>query len=83
MRRKYRSTAGIILDVLRCSEECENVSCIATCANLPYDRAKEFVTKLIEKGYLTEDLRMTSEGRKAYEKLLEMRKLIESLGFKL
>lgn len=83
MRRRYRSTAGIVLDLLRCSEDCDNVSCLATCANLPYDRAKEMVEKLKEKGFLDDDLNLTPAGRKAMEKLLETKRLLEALGFKL
>ena len=83
MRRRYRSTAGIILDLLSCAENCHNVSCLATCANLPYDRAKEMVEKLKEKGFLDEELNVTPEGKKAMERLMEVKRLVEGLGFKL
>ncbi|UXD22247.1 hypothetical protein IPA_02875 [Ignicoccus pacificus DSM 13166] len=87
MRRKYRSVAGIMLDILECLEEPEVLTKVATCANLPYDRAKGIVERMIEKGYLRKrsdgKLEVTSEGRKALKKLKELKDMMEALGFKL
>jgi predicted transcriptional regulator len=88
MRRKYRSVAGIMLDILEClNDEPEVLSKLATCANLPYDRAKNIVDKMVEKGYLErrEDgkLEIKPQGTKALKKLRELKDMMEALGFKL
>ncbi len=88
MRRRYRSIAGIIYDILVCVERgSDTVTAISTCANLPYDRAKSLVERLIEKGFLekgsSNKLYLTEKGKAVMNKLKELRDLMEALGFKL
>ena len=88
MRRKYRSAAGIIYDVLRVLDEKGPLppTRLATFTNLPYDRLRIFLESLKEKGYIEEDeegIEVTESGREALKKLEEAKKLMEFLGFKL
>ncbi len=88
MRRRYRSVAGIMLDIMKCLEEEDMVlTKLATCANLPYDRAKNIVDKMLEKGYLAKEedgtITLTPKGIEVMKKLEEVKGLMEALGFKL
>ena len=88
MRRKYRSAAGIVYDILKTLEELGPMppTRLATYANLPYDRLRLFLDSLKAKGYVEETddgVKITEEGRRALEKLKEAKKLMEYLGFKL
>ncbi len=87
-RRKYRSLAGIILDILETLNTHGPMPAtrIATYANLPYDRLKPILETLEEKHYVekTEDgYTITDEGRKALAKLREAANLLRMLGYKL
>ncbi len=88
MRKRYRSIAGIIYDILNCIEKgSDTVTSVSTCANLPYDRAKSLIEKLIEKGFIEKSqsnkLYLTDKGKAVEKKLGELRDLMEALGFKL
>ncbi len=88
-RRKYRSQAGIILDILEALERNGplNVTRLMYYANLPYGRLRETLSKLLEQGLVSEceEARycLTRKGREALQKLREVRGLLESLGYKL
>ncbi len=88
VRRKYRSAAGIIYDILRTLDEKGPLppTKLATFTNLPYDRLRIFLNSLKEKGYVREceeGVEITEEGKVALEKLKEAKRLMEFLGFKL
>lgn len=88
MRKRYRSIAGIIYDVLHCIENgADTVTSVSTCANLPYDRAKGIIERLIEKGFIEKSssnrLYLTDKGKAVEKKLRELKDLMEALGFKL
>ena len=88
-RKKYRSQAGIILDILEALERNGplNVTRLMYHANLPYNRLRETLAKLLEQGLVVEceeaRYRLTQKGREALQKLREVRGLLESLGYKL
>ena len=88
-RRKYRSQAGIILDILEALERNGplNITKLMYYANLPYDRLRETLSKLLEQELIEECDKskycITLEGRRALSKLREVRGLLESLGYKL
>ncbi len=88
VRKKYRSQAGIVHDILEVLQREGDMPAtrIAIYANLPYDRLKvillslevnELITKT-ENGY-----NITKKGIEALNILRRSRKLLESLGFKL
>ncbi len=90
-RKKYRSQAGIIYDVLRTVMEYGEVSMthIMYGANLPFDRTKEIVKSLVNRGLLERVTvngktvyRMTRKGYEALKELEKAKKLLEELGFK-
>ncbi len=88
VRKKYRSQAGIVHDVLDTLQR-EGVlpaTRIATYANLPYDRLKVILSSLEANGLVvkTEDgYKITAKGVEALNILKRSRKLLESLGFRL
>ena len=89
-RRKYRSQAGIVLDILETliSEGPMRATRLATYANLPYDRLKVVLESLVAKGHVrfdeeTRTYSITKEGERALQTLRETRKILEALGFKL
>ncbi len=89
VRRKYRSQAGIVHDILKVLSEHGPLPAtrIATYANLPYDRLRVILASLesnglierTDKGYYT----ITSKGLEALATLHHTLKLLENLGFKL
>jgi len=90
-RRKYRSQAGIIYDVLRTVMRYGEVSVthIMYGANLPFDRTKEVVRSLVSRGLLVDVrvngrvmYRLTERGYEALKKLEKAKRLLEELGFK-
>lgn len=88
MRKRYRSIAGIIYDILHCIENgADTVTAVSTCANLPYDRAKGIIERLIERGFIEKSLNnrlyLTERGKAVERKLRELKDLMEALGFKL
>lgn len=88
-RRKYRSQAGIILDILEALEHKGplNITKLMYYGNLPYDRLRETLSKLISQELITQcdesKYCLTPKGREALRKLREVRGLLESLGYKL
>lgn len=87
-RRKYRSQAGIILDMLEALEAYGplNATRLMYYANTSYGRLKEILTRLLEQRLVEEcephRYCITPEGRKALRQLREARRLLESLGYK-
>ena len=87
-RKKYRSQAGIILDILDALERNGplNITRLMYYANLPYGRLRETLSRLLEQGLIVEcdesKYCLTQEGKKALQKLREVRGLLESLGYK-
>jgi len=88
VRRKYRSQAGIVHDILEVLHEegAMPATRIATYANLPYDRLKIILSSLEESGLIAKEeggYVITEKGIEALTILRKSRKLLESLGFKL
>ena len=88
MRRKYRSHAGIVHDILSVlqREGAMPATRITLYANLPYDRLKVILSSLEANGLVTntkEGYEITEKGLEALDTLRRSRKLLESLGFKL
>lgn len=88
-RKKYRSQAGIVHDILESLQRHGPLPAtrLATYANLPYDRLRIILASLeanglVEKG---EDGRyfLTPRGLEALEALRRTRRIIEGLGFRL
>ena len=92
MRRRYRSQAGILHDVLEVllREGPLNATRIAQLANLPYDRLRALLEKLVEKGLVEvlEDeegrrvYRVTQKGLEAYHRLHAAKEILEKLGYR-
>ncbi len=91
MRRRYRSSAGIIHDILEVllREGELPATRIAQYANLPYDRLKAMLEKLEEEGLVERReeegktlYRVTRKGAEAYQKLHAVKVLMERLGYK-
>jgi len=89
VRRKYRSQAGIVLDILEAlaAEGPMPATRLTYYANLPYDRLKIILESLVEEGLVERDenryYRITEKGLEALKTLRETRKLLESMGFRL
>ena len=89
VRRKYRSQAGIIHDVLEALQRYGPLppTRIATYANLPYDRLRVILASLEANGLVERGkdgaYTITRRGVEALESLRRARRLLESLGFKL
>lgn len=90
-RKKYRSQAGIIYDILKTVKELGEAAPtrIMYGANLPFDRAKALTEELVKKGLLEKIdiegrtyLRLTQKGYEALKELEKTKKLLEELGFK-
>lgn len=90
-KKKYRSQAGIIYDILRTVHELGEAAPtrIMYGANLPFDRAKALTEDLVSKGLLERVyrdgrtyLRLTSKGYEALKELERTKKLLEELGFR-
>jgi len=91
MRRRYRSHVGILLDILRTiSEEEATVTKIIMNANLPYERLKPFLQKLLNEGYIEEVVeserkyyRITEQGLRLLNELKIIKRVFEKLGLPL
>ncbi|AEM38897.1 transcriptional regulator PadR family protein [Pyrolobus fumarii 1A] len=91
MRRRYRSQAGIIHDILLVlsREGPINSTRLAQLANLPYDRLRELLDRLVAEG-LVETVeegdrklyRITPQGLDALRKLQAAKEVLERLGYK-
>lgn len=90
-RKKYRSQAGIIYDILQTVYELGEAAPtrIMYGANLPFDRAKLLIETLVKKGLLervtVKDrtyLRLTEKGYEALKELEKSKRILEELGFK-
>ncbi|NOZ89615.1 MAG: hypothetical protein GXO15_06800 [Crenarchaeota archaeon] len=88
-RRKYRSQAGIILDILEALEREGPLPATRLMyhANLPYNRLKETLARMLEEGLVEETgekrYAITQRGREALRVLRESRRILESLGYRL
>ncbi|MHA1617405.1 MAG: winged helix-turn-helix domain-containing protein [Candidatus Njordarchaeales archaeon] len=93
MRRKYRSHVGVLLDILRAIDEegGANISRIMLKANLPYDRLKFYLEKLVKEGYIVTEqddegriiYKLTEKGVKVLGELIFLKKFFESMGLPL
>ncbi|MHA1590043.1 MAG: winged helix-turn-helix domain-containing protein [Candidatus Njordarchaeales archaeon] len=93
MRKKYRSHVGVLLDILRAIDEegGANVTRIMLKANIPYDRLKFYLTKLINEGYLEKRINdegktvyvLTPKGVKLLSELLFLKEFFDSMGLPL
>ena len=89
VRRKYRSQAGIVLDILEAleAEGPMPATRLTYYANIPYDRLRIILEGLVTEGLVERDddryYRITGKGVEALRVLRETRRLLESMGFKL
>ena len=92
MRKKYRSHVGVLLDILRTLNEegKATISVIIMKANIPYERLKPYLKKLVSEGYIEvikESERkyyvLTPTGVKLLDELEGIKKLFTKLGFPL
>ena len=92
MRRKYRSQAGIIADILLAlyNEGVVNITRLTYLANLPYDRLKNILERLEKGGYVEIKksggeiyVKITENGLKLLNELEWIKKVFNRLGFKL
>ncbi|RLE75964.1 MAG: hypothetical protein DRZ80_01890 [Thermoprotei archaeon] len=92
MRRKYRSHVGILLDILRAidSEGRATISRIILIANIPYERLKPYLEKLLREGYIREVFEsekklyeVTEKGYKLMHELQMIKRVFDRLGFPL
>ena len=87
-RRKYRSQAGIILDILEAlaRESPQPATRLMYTANLPYNRLRETLLRLVDEGLVEETegrhYRITEKGREALRVLRDARRVLETLGYK-
>lgn len=87
-RRKYRSQAGIILDILEtlAREGPQPATRLMYTANVPYSRLREALLRLLDEGLVEEtgDRRysITERGREALAVLRDARRVLESLGYR-
>jgi len=92
LRRKYRSQAAIIRDILKVIWEKGKVkpSRLACYANLPYDRLQKYLEILESKGCVRKEVSngdqwyiLTETGFRILKELNRLQKIFESLGLKL
>lgn len=88
MRRRYRSQAGIVHDILDAlhREGPLPATRIAMQANLPYDRLKAMLSQLEADGLVARTehgYKITPKGLQVLNTLKRCRSLLESLGFRL
>ena len=87
-RRKYRSQAGIILDILEtlAREGPQPATRLMYTANVPYSRLRETLLRLLDEGLVEETgdrrYRITERGREALAVLRDARRVLENLGYK-
>ncbi len=81
---------GVLLDILRAidSEGQTTISSIIQLANIPYERLKLYIQKLLEGQYITEIkeddktyYRMTDKGYQLLEELSTIKRIFDKLGF--
>ena len=89
VRRKYRSQAGIILDILEALHRDGPMppTRLSYYANIPYDRLRLILRELANKELVTyvpgeRLVEITGKGLEALLVLRRSRKLLESLGFR-
>jgi len=90
VRRKYRSQAGIILDLLEALQREGPMppTRLSYHANIPYDRLRPILQELAGKGLVaynpqTRRVEITDKGMEALILLRKSKALLESLGFRL
>ena len=93
MRKKYRSHVGVVLDILRAIDEegGANISRIMLKANIPYDRLRFYLEKLVKEGYIAVEqddegriiYKLTEKGVKVLGELIFLKKFFESMGLPL
>ena len=89
VRRKYRSQAGIILDILEAlhREGPMPPTRLSYHANLPYDRLRTILQdlankKLVDYNPREKQVQITDQGIEALLLLRKSKKLLESLGYR-
>ncbi len=89
---RYRGRAGIIYDILKALNDYGPLptSRLMMYANVPYDRFKEIVKRLVSKGFIEERREgnqviyyLRSKGFKALEELERVRRIMDELGLRL
>ena len=90
MRKRYRSHVGVLLDILRAidSEGQSTISSIIQRANIPYERLKLYIQKLLEEGYIDEVkdsdktyYKITIKGYRLMDELSSIKRIFDKLGF--
>jgi len=89
--RTYRSTIGIILDILRIikKHKCVTVSFLVRESNVPYVRLKPLLDKLKKGGYIIVkktsqvDIALTEKGLKLLAQLELLKDTLGNIGIKI
>lgn len=92
MRKKYRSHVGVLLDILKAidSEGQSTISSIIQRANIPYERLKPYIERLIKEEYIREIRKsdktyyeITDKGYRLMNELSYIKRIFDELGFML
>ncbi|NIQ04661.1 MAG: helix-turn-helix domain-containing protein [Candidatus Korarchaeota archaeon] len=92
VRQDYRSHVGVILTILEVIDDYQGagVTEITRDANLPYSRAKTYLQRMEEEGYLDRHTQgrkkpyeLTKKGKEFLKTLKRAEPFFESLGFPL
>ncbi|MDK2384046.1 MAG: winged helix-turn-helix domain-containing protein [Candidatus Korarchaeota archaeon] len=89
MRRKYRSQAAIVMDVLEAISAKPGIAPtrLSQEVNVPYSRLTEYLRLLMEKGLVYEEekgeLHLSEKGFKYLIEMRRFRKIFSSLGLML
>lgn len=90
MRKRYRSHVGVLLDILKAidSEGQTTISSIIQLANIPYERLRHYISKLLDEGYIKEVRRgdktyyeMTKKGYMLMDELSMIKRIFDRMGF--
>lgn len=91
MRRKYRGTISLILDILNTLRKLGKATAseLSYGSRVPYDRLKPILKELTAKGYLIVEesegrsyYKLSEKGTRLIEELERVKSMLEDLGFK-
>ena len=89
MRKRYRSTLGILFDLLKTIDEIEDpiITRLITYVNVPHNRLKVLLERLLREGYIKEQVIkgkkmffLTKKGRQLLKELKTLKKILAGLG---
>jgi len=91
MRRRYRGTITMLLDVLNAIRSLGKATAteLSYGSRIPYDRLKPLLNELVRRGYVIVEenrgrsyYKLSEEGAKLLEELARVKRMLEDLGFK-